>query len=281
MAAPSADPFCNVALWFRPDRKSGRDAVIEGKRMIVTGGASGMGLTLVRGYARSGAHVVSLDINPGGQAIAEEADREGPGRAAFLRCDLAREDEVEQVVARAVEILGGLDVLVHAAGICPTTAAEEIDLALFERVMAVNMTSTFLLNRAVFPHLKERGGKIINFASGMGVLGAESKAHYAASKGAVLAWTRSIASAWGRYGITCNAIAPAIWTPMYEETRATMTPEALARHDADQARKRLIGGKLGDPERDFLPMMTFLASDGANYLTGQTYKIDGGGLMLS
>ena len=170
---------------------------------------------------------------------------------------------------------------IHAAGICPTTAAEAIDLALFERVMAVNMTSTFLLNRAVFPHLRDTGGKIINFASGMGVLGAESKAHYAASKGAVLAWTRSIASAWGRYGITCNAIAPAIWTPMYEETRATMKPEALARHDAEQARKRVIGGKLGDPERDFLPMMIFLASDGANYLTGQTYKIDGGGLMLS
>ena len=198
-----------------------------------------------------------------------------------MTCDVSDEAAVEAAVSQAVKRLGGLDVLVHAAAICPTTPAESISLALFERVMAVNMTSTFLLNRAVFPHLKDKRGKIINFASGMGVLGAESKAHYAASKGAVLAWTRSIATAWGKHGITCNAIAPAIWTPMYEETRATMDPEALARHDAEQAKKRIIGGKLGDPERDFLPMMTFLASDGANYLTGQTYKIDGGGLMLS
>lgn len=255
--------------------------MIEGKRIIVTGGASGMGGCLVGGYARAGAHVVSLDISEAGADVAAAADRAGPGRASFLRCDVSSEGEVGDAVTQAVARLTGLDVLVHAAGICPTTAAENIDLALFERVMAVNMTSTFLLNRAVFPYLRDRGGKIINFASGMGVLGAEAKAHYAASKGAVLAWTRSIASAWGRYNITCNAIAPAIRTPMYEETRATMDPAALAQHDAEQARKRPIGGKLGDPDKDFLPVMVFLASDGANFLTGQLYKIDGGGLMLS
>lgn len=110
--------------------------------------------------------------------------------------------------------------------------------------MAVEMTSTFLLNRAVFPPF-------------------------------------GIAAAWGRDGISCNAIAPAIGTPMYEEARARMDAEALARHDADQAKKRIIGGKPGDPVRDVLPMMTFLVSDGANCLTGQTCKIDGGGLMLS
>jgi NAD(P)-dependent dehydrogenase (short-subunit alcohol dehydrogenase family) len=249
--------------------------MLDGKRIIVTGGASGMGMTMVQGYARAGAKVVSLDINPAGEAIAAQAS------AIFLPCDVSSEADVEAAVTRAADALGGLDVLVHAAAICPTTPAAEIDLALFEKVMAVNMTSTFLLNRAVFPHLKDNGGKIINFASGMGVLGAADKAHYAASKGAVLAWTRSIAAAWGKHGITANAIAPAIWTPMYEETRGTMNAEQLARHDADQAKKRLIGGKLGDPERDFLPMMLFLASDGANFLTGQTYKIDGGGLMLS
>lgn len=255
--------------------------MIAGKRIIVTGGASGMGAALVRGYAREGAHVVSVDINPEGESIAQQARSSAAGRVSFLRCDVGDEGDVGACVASAVETLGGLDVLVHAAGICPTTNAEDTSLELFERVMRINMTSTFLLNKAVFPHLKDKGGKIINFASGMGVLGAASKAHYAASKGAVLAWTRSVAASWGKYGITVNAIAPAIWTPMYEETRATMTSAQLAEHDADQRKKRHIGGKLGDPERDFLPLMIFLASDGANYLTGQLYKIDGGGLMLS
>jgi NAD(P)-dependent dehydrogenase (short-subunit alcohol dehydrogenase family) len=132
----------------------------------------------------------------------------------------------------------------------------------------------------VFPFLKEKGGKILNFASAVAVLGSPRFAHYAASKGAVLSWTRSIALGWGRYGITCNVIAPAIWTPMYEKSRAVLSPEALAQHDAEQARKRpLNGGRFGDPEKDFLPVMIFLASDGANYLTGQTFNIDGGGLM--
>lgn len=251
--------------------------MIEGKRIIVTGGASGMGAALVSGYARAGARLVALDINLVGATVVEKAG----GDAMFLHCDVACEEQVQDAVAGAVEQLGGLDVLVHAAGICPTTKPEDIDLALFERVMSVNMTSTFLLNRAVFAHLKEKGGKIINFASGMGVLGAAGKAHYAASKGAVLAWSRSLASAWGKHGITVNTIAPAIWTPMYDETRAVMSPVELAAHDAEQRRKRPIGGKLGDPERDFLPLMVFLASDGANFLTGQLYKIDGGGLMLS
>jgi NAD(P)-dependent dehydrogenase (short-subunit alcohol dehydrogenase family) len=249
--------------------------MLQGKRIIVTGGASGMGRAMVRGYVQAGARVVSLDINPAGEAVALEAG------AAFLLCDVADEQSVGNAVSRATGGLGGLDVMVHAAGISPTVRVESITLEQWNKVMAVNVTSTFLLSREAFPHLKEHGGKIIHFASGMGVNGAANKAHYAASKGAVLALTRSLASAWGQYGITVNAIAPAIWTEMYEQSRATMTPQELDRHDDEQKRKRPIGGKLGDQERDFLPMMMFLASDGANYLTGQLYKIDGGGLMLS
>ena len=255
--------------------------MVEGKRIIVTGGASGMGATMVRGYVRGGAHVASFDIDPAGAKVAADAAATGPGSVDFIACDVGSEGSVAEAVAHAVERLGGLNVLVHAAGICPRSTIEDMTLSEWERVMLVNATSTFLLNRAVFSHLREHGGKIINFASGMGVLGTENPAHYAASKGAVLAWTRSVARAWGKYRITANAIAPAIWTPMYEQKRASMTPDQLAAHDAEQAQKRLIGGKLGDPDRDFMPMMLFLASDGSNYLTGQTYKIDGGGLMLS
>jgi NAD(P)-dependent dehydrogenase (short-subunit alcohol dehydrogenase family) len=250
--------------------------MIENKRIIVTGGSSGMGAALVTGYSKAGAKVVSMDINAiDGETIAAEAG------ASFVCCDVSDEVSVKSSIAAATELLGGIDVLVHAAGISPTTDPEEMSVALFEKVMTVNMTGTMLLNREIFAHFQDKGGKIINFASGMGVLGAPKKAHYAASKGAVIAWTRSLASAWGKYGITVNAIAPAIWTPMYEATRAQMTAEELKAHEADQARKRPLKGRLGDVEKDFLPFMTFLASDGAGFLTGQLYKIDGGGLMLS
>ncbi len=251
--------------------------MIDGKRNIATGRASGMSAALVGGYARAGARLVVLDINPAGAQVVENAG----GDASFLPCVVASEEQVQTAIARAVDHLGGLDVLVHAAGICPTTKAKDIDLALFERVMSVNLTGTFVINREVFAHLKAKGGRIINFASCMGVLGAVSKALYAVSKGAVLAWSRSLAWAWGRHAITVNTIAPVIWTPMYDETRSVISHEELAAHDAEQRRKRPLGGKLGHPERDFLPLMICPASDGANFLTGQLYKIDGGGLMLS
>ena len=253
---------------------------LAGKRFIVTGAASGMGEATAHAYARAGADVAILDIAARGNEVAEVIAAETGCTVCFMQCDVA-EEAVGDAIDQAVHLLGGLDGLVHAAGIASAAPADSMTLADWNRVMSVNATSTFLTNRAVFPHLKDKGGRILNFASSAGVLGYPGKAHYAAAKAAVLGWTRTIAQEWGQYGITANAIAPAIWTPMYEATRAAMSPERLVAHDADQRRKRHIGGKLGDPERDFAPMMVFLAGDGARFLTGQTYKIDGGALMLS
>jgi NAD(P)-dependent dehydrogenase (short-subunit alcohol dehydrogenase family) len=118
-----------------------------------------------------------------------------------------------------------LYVLVHAAGIAPGGPAEEITLETWNKVKSINSTGTFLTNKAVFPYFKENGGgSIINFASAAGIQGYVGKALYAASIGAVVAWNRSIAGEWGKYNIRVNAIAPAIWTPMYDKTRASMTP---------------------------------------------------------
>ena len=101
-------------------------------------------------------------------------------------------------------------------------------------------------------------------------------AHYAASKGAVLGWTRTIAQEWGRYGITANCVAPGIWTAMYQKTRDGMTPEQLALHDAGMAQMIPLGGRLGDPDRDMAPVLLFLVSDAARFITGQTLPVDGG-----
>jgi len=254
---------------------------LEGKTFIVTGAATGMGAATSVAYARAGARIVAWYRQRSPDATYDVLTAEERGRITFTRHDVADKADVEAGVAEAVERLGRLDGLVNAAGISPGARAEEIALEDYEEVMAINVRGTVLTNQAVFPHLKQRGGRILNFASATGATGYAGKAHYAASKGAVLAWTRSLAREWAPFAITVNAIAPAIWTPMYDLTRSRMTPEQLARHDAQMATAVPLGGKLGDPEKDFAPMMVFLAGDGAGFLTGQTYCIDGGILMLS
>jgi NAD(P)-dependent dehydrogenase (short-subunit alcohol dehydrogenase family) len=159
--------------------------------------------------------------------------------------------------------------------------AEQIELDEWERVFAVNTRGTFLANRAAYELLKDHGGRIINFASAAGVVGQPGKAHYAASKGAVLAWTRTVAREWGSKGITVNAIAPAMWTPMYDNTRASMSAEQLKQHDLFMAGQIPIGGRLGDAAQDLAPVLVFLAGEGSRFVTGQTLMIDGGMVMLS
>src|SRR5690606_33927453 len=192
---------------------------LAGKRIIVTGGARGIGAAIVAAYIAEGAHVISLDVGTSQEPVMSE----GGGWAKSRICDISDSASVNEAVDLATDQLGGLDVLVNAAGIAPNATAEEIALDEWERVFAVNTRGTFLTNRAAFKHMRQDGGRIINFASAAGVGGQPGKAHYAASKGAVLAWTRTVAREWGPYGITVNAIAPAIWTPMYDATRASMS----------------------------------------------------------
>jgi NAD(P)-dependent dehydrogenase (short-subunit alcohol dehydrogenase family) len=254
---------------------------LSGVRAIVTGGASGMGAGIVGGYAAAGASVVSLDIQAGpGAEIAAKASAAGPGRATFLAADVSDKASVDAAFDQAADLLGGLDILVHAAGIAPGAPAEQIAVEDFDKVLAVNARGTFLTNQAAFRQLSESGGRIINFASSAGVIGLRNKAHYAASKGAVVAWTRTVAKEWGHLGITVNMIAPAIATPMYARTRSLMTPEQLAALDATLAAEMPIDGKLGEIDRDLVPLLVFLAGPGARFITGQIFSVDGGILMV-
>ena len=250
------------------------DANLTGRRIIVTGGASGMGEGLVRALPKMGAAVVSLDLNPAGAAAAKDAG------AGFFAVDVSDKVSVDAAIAAAVDALGGLDVLIHAAGIAPGAPAESIPIEQWHQAIAVNATGTFLTNQAVFPHLKDKGGAIINFASSAGVTGYVGKAAYAAAKGAVVAWVRSIAAEWGKHNIRVNAIAPTIWTPMYDKTRGGMTPEQLVRHEAALKIAIPIGGKLGDIDRDLVPVVAFLASEGSHFMTGQIVPVDGGSMMM-
>jgi len=252
-------------------------ALLRDRRIIVTGGASGIAAATVRAYAREGARVASLDVNDeGGRRVAAEA---GPA-VTYYHCDVARRAEVDDVFARAVAAMGGLDVLVSVAGVERGTPAEDIPDAEWDLVFAVNVKGTLYTNQAAFRYMKERGGRIINFGSGAGIRGQRGSAHYSAAKGAVMAWTRTVAQEWARYGITVNSIVPAIWTPMYEAYRQRMSEQERAIHDLAMQHVIPLGGRLGDPERDIAPVMVFLAGDGARFITGQVFAIDGGMIML-
>jgi NAD(P)-dependent dehydrogenase (short-subunit alcohol dehydrogenase family) len=254
---------------------------LAGSRVIITGGASGMGAALVRAFSRSGAHVVSMDIAAeAGAGIVAEANASGGTPARFIPCDVTADASVSAAFAEAMTALGGLDTVIHAAGIAPGRPAEAITLDEWETVFAVNARGTFLVNQAAFVHLRDKGGRIINFASSAGVKGQPNKAHYSATKGAVVAWTRTVAQEWGKYGITVNALAPAISTPMYAKTRSRMSPEVLAAHDARIAEDMPIDGRLGDPDRDLVPVVAFLSTEGARFITGQVIPVDGGLLMV-
>lgn len=248
---------------------------INGKRIIITGGTSGMGQALVEAFPELGAKIVFFGRNKEkGNAIAAATG------TRFIQTDVADEYAVKQGIAAAVDHLGGLDILINASGIAPGKKAEEISLTEWNEVMSINSTGTYLTNVLAFPYLKDHGGIILNFSSAGGIQGYMGKAHYAASKGAVTAWVRSIAKEWAPYKIRVNAIAPAIWTPMYDKTRASMSPEQLIQHDKIMQAAVPLGGKLGDVKEDYLPIMRFLCSEDAKFMTGQVFAIDGGVLML-
>jgi len=251
--------------------------LLADRRIIVTGGASGIAAAAVRAFAREGAHVASLDVNDeGGRRVAAEAGE----RVTYYHCDVSRRAEVFDVFTRAVDALGGLDVLASVAGIERGTPAEDIDDAEWDLVFGVNVKGTLYTNQAAFPHLKARGGRIINFGSGAAIRGQRGSAHYSAAKGAVMAWTRTVAQEWARYGITVNAIVPAIWTPMYDAHRARMSDQERAIHDMAMQHVIPLGGRLGDPDEDLAPVLVFLSGDGARFITGQAIAVDGGMIML-
>ena len=236
--------------------------LLPDKKIIVTGGASGIGAATVRAYAREGARVAALDVqDASGRRVAAEAG----DAVTYHHCDVSSREAVHEVFARVVAGLGGLDVLAHVAGLERGTPAEDIPDEEWDLVFAVNVKGTLYTNQAAFRHMQTRGGHIINFGSGAGIRGQRGSAHYSAAKGAVMAWTRTVAQEWARYGITVNSIVPAIWTPMYEAYRQRMV-RAGARHprpgDAARHPARAIPSATSRPSWSSWPATARVSSPG-------------------
>jgi len=255
--------------------------ILKDRKIIVTGGARGIGASVVRAYVAEGATVASLDIlDDLGNEVAMTATKDGPGVARFYHCDISNRLEAESVFSTATIEMGGLNVLASIAGVDRGGPAESLSDDDMDLIFDVNLRGTIISNQLAFKSLQESGGQIINVGSDAGLGGYVGLAAYGASKGAVMAWTRTVAMEWGRLGITVNSLVPAIWTPMYEEHRQRMSESELASHEALMLQSIVLGGRLGDPERDLNPVMVFLASEGARFITGQIIAVNGGNGMV-
>ncbi len=234
-----------------------------------------MGAAAARAFVSQSWLVAVLDIQDElGSRVVAAANEERPGSAVYRHCDIRHRDEVQQSFASAVGDLGGLDALVQCAGVDRVAAAESMTEEEWDLVVDTNLKGTFLTNQAAFSHLREHGGRIVNFASSSGLTVYPEHGHYVASKGGVISWSRSLAAEWGRYGINVNAFLPFARTPMFETFQAALSHEARAAFEAHVAAQPL--GRMGDPDADIAPVLVFLLSDASRYITGQMIAVEGG-----
>jgi 3-oxoacyl-[acyl-carrier protein] reductase len=246
---------------------------LQGKRTVVTGGARGIGAAIARAFAAEGADVAIADVLDA--AVAEPvlaAVRAAGGRALFVPCDVTDEGQVRAAVDRVESELGGIDVLVNDAGVVGQYAFEELTVAEYDRVMAVNLRGVFLWTRFAIPGMLARGsGSIINVASQLGQIGGAEMVHYSASKAGVIGLTKALAREVSTRGVRVNAIAPG---PIETDMLASETREWIERKLAE-----LPIGRFGQVE-EVAGTAVFLASDDASYYVGQTLGPNGGDVML-
>jgi len=252
---------------------------LEGKVALITGGASGIGRATALLFAREGASVVIADLNSqAGQAVAEEIAHQG-GRAIFEQTDLISAADCERVVQRALAECGGIHVLFNNAGIIRRASVTELSEEDWDRVMAVNVKSIFLLSRLVIPVMAKAGsGSIINMSSGWGLAGGPRAAAYCASKGAVVLLTKAMAVDHGPQNIRVNCICPGDTDTDMLRNEAQQLGEPTERFLAESARRPL--GRLGRPE-EIAQAALYLASDTSSFVTGTALVVDGGGLAGS
>ncbi len=247
---------------------------LRDKVILITGAGSGMGRLAALTFAQEGARVVTVDVSASaGEDAAAEIARAG-GEALFVEADVSREDQVREMVRRAVDRFGRLDVLYNNAGIFPAQDGSVVDLAeeVWDRVLAVNLKGIYLSCKHGIPALlRAGGGSIINVASFVALVGCTvPQDAYTASKGGVVALTKSLAVQFGPRRIRANAIAPGpIETPL-------LTSWLLANPEARKRRlDRIPMGRFGRPE-DIVQMALYLASDDSTWVNGSVLVVDGG-----
>ena len=237
---------------------------LDGKIVLVTGATTGIGAAIAKGFVGTGAHVIGTrHIDAGDVAGIDQ-----------VQCDLSDPESVEQCFATIHKTYGGVDVLVNNAALASEIKPQplgEISPEEWTRVVTVNTIMPFLCSRAVVPHMREKKwGRIVNLTSATIFLGTPNNLHYIASKGAIAAMTRSLAKELGKDGINVNAVAPGMTI-----TEGIRNNSAYSKEMLDGTVKMRAIQREETPE-DLVGACLFLASDGADFMTGQILTVDGG-----
>jgi NAD(P)-dependent dehydrogenase (short-subunit alcohol dehydrogenase family) len=249
---------------------------LGGKVAVITGAASGIGRATALLFAQEGASVAVVDLNKAGGIEVARLVEEAGGRARPVVADVTSAADCQRVVEQAVGILGGLDILFNNAGIIRRASVTDTTEEEWDRVMAVNVKSIFLLSKYAVPvMIQAGGGTIVNTASGWGLAGGKNAVSYCASKGAVVNMTRAMALDHGGQGIRVNCVCPGDTdTPMLrdEARQLAVSEDRFLREAAERPLKRI-----GKPE-DIAQAVLYLVSEAAAFVTGAVLVVDGGGL---
>lgn len=249
------------------------------KSVIVTGGAHGIGEAAVLAFARAGYQVSLADVDHEAGERVRQRLGSADGDVTVIEADVSKRDHAREVVQRTVASFGGVDVVFNNAGIQPADSyktAEELDEAVWDRIMDVNVKGCFLLCKYAIPEMRKRGGGvIINNASVQGLQSQKLVPAYAASKGAVLSLTRNLALDYAKDNIRVVAVCPgSVDTPMLRATAALASPDNPAGTLTQWGHKHPLG-RIARPE-EIAEVVLFLASDKASFVTGEYVCVDGG-----
>jgi 2-hydroxycyclohexanecarboxyl-CoA dehydrogenase len=247
---------------------------LQSKTVMVTGGGGGIGGATCRRFATAGAKVAVLDRNLDAAKVTADAITAAGGTALAVACDITRREDVDKAVADVIAALGAIDVLVNNAGwdiFKPFTKTQPAD---WERLIAINLTGALHMHHAVLPGMVARkAGRIINISSDAARVGSSGEAVYAACKGGLVAFSKTIAREHARHGITVNVVCPGpTETALFAEYKeGAGDPVKL-----EEAFRRAIPlGRIGQPD-DLPGAILFFASDDAAYITGQVLSVSGG-----
>ncbi|MGA2545285.1 MAG: 3-oxoacyl-[acyl-carrier-protein] reductase [Rectinemataceae bacterium] len=245
------------------------ERMLRGKVCIVTGGSKGIGRAIVELFAREGGRIYYLSRSEAeDSAVLAEAAVAGGGSVKWIACDVADEAKVNMAVDSVVAEVGAVDALVNNAGVTRDGLVFRMSLEDWDTVLRTNLTSAFLVSRAVARHMiKRRSGSIVNVSSVVGIIGNGGQTNYSASKAGLLGFTKSLAREVGSRGVRVNALAPGfIETSMTEK----IPPEAK-----EKLKAGIPLGRTGKAE-DVASAALFLCSDMSTYVTGEVLQVDGG-----
>jgi NAD(P)-dependent dehydrogenase (short-subunit alcohol dehydrogenase family) len=253
--------------------------LLEGKRIIVTGGVTGIGLATTLACAREGASVVTFSTAaPDRNRVKKAADmveRMGAGRTTHIQVDISDKDAVDRAFAEAADWMGGLDGLANSAATQTLKPAIEFTKEDIEKDMAVTTFGTVYTNQAAFRLMKDHGGSIVNVTSYVAIGGQALMGGYGIAKGGVNGWSHVVAREWGPHGIRVNMVAPVVESTGFRAYYEQLTPEAQKLSDLKRADNIALGGKMAQTE-DAGNACLFLLSDLAKHMTGQLLYVDGG-----